>query len=606
MKKIFSRLIIAASAGLLALSGCKVFDSLESQDDPVIYSERIDGVTISTDSKEILAGASTTLTAAAESVHAKEDAISYAWSLSAGEEYATLSISGNTATLTANKDAPADSVVTVQCTANYDFGEKNSVSSEKSIDVIGKGNVNATWDLSLCGDEKKFVYYTDSDFTNEVKGAALTNKAAEAVSEGYFKPETTNANGKPYATLKGVNFTRAKLGGNGTALVGYADDLTSKNTSNLKWSHFKEKGSYLTLKLFGDSTVTITGGSVATDEYRGVFVYDAKGNEVASIRGKTTLTNVTFTGTLNDEFYIVGNSGGVSKITCFDENYDPYDAEIESVTVTAVSEEVTAGTTCTFSASIADTLNKDEVTYKWTIENGESYATLENDTAASCTLTVNADAPAGQTITVKCEVTYTHKEKESKKSSSVDVTTKTSVSVNAKWDFSLTTCCEYQDANGTNTLSSTEISLTDATFKSVKIDDNATAGTDATLSITGGAKISSKSLVGKKADSTAGTTMYGGSKIPYAKIVLEADATVEITGSSNNTTDTFRVITICKSWPKNATVFTDTDVGDDKAIIAYANLNTNITITKRLEKGTYYIGFNGSNIKKITATSEAN
>lgn len=604
MKKIFSRLIIAASAGLLALSGCKVFDSLESQDDPVIYSERIDGVTISTDSKEILAGASTTLTAAAESVHAKEDAISYAWSLSAGEEYATLSISGNTATLTANKDAPADSVVTVQCTANYDFGEKNSVSSEKSIDVIGKGNVNATWDLSLCG-ANTFVYYTDSDFTNEVKGAALTNKAAEAVSEGYFKPETTNANGKPYATLKGVNFTRAKLGGNGTALVGYADDLTSKNTSNLKWSHFKEKGSYLTLKLFGDSTVTITGGSVATDEYRGVFVYDAKGNEVASIRGKTTLTNVTFTGTLNDEFYIVGNSGGVSKITCFDENYDPYDAEIESVTVTAAAELVTIGKTCALSASIADTLNKDEVTYKWTITEGDSYATLENDTAASCTLKVNDNAPADQTITVKCVVTYTHKGKTTTAESSANVTTKASVSVNAKWDFSLTTCREYQDANGTNTLSSTEISLTDATFKSVKIDDNNAAGTDATLSITGAAKISSSSLVGKKADSTAGTTKYGGS-IPHAIIVLEADATVEITGSSNNTTDTFRVITICKSWPKSGTAFTDAEVGDDNAIIAYANLNTNITITKELKKGTYYIGFNGSNIKKITAKSEEN
>lgn len=439
MKKIFSRLIIAASAGLLALSGCKVFDSLESQDDPVIYSERIDGVTISTDSKEILAGASTTLTAAAESVHAKEDAISYAWSLSAGEEYATLSISGNTATLTANKDAPADSVVTVQCTANYDFGEKNSVSSEKSIDVIGKGNVNATWDLSLCGDEKKFVYYTDSDFTNEVKGAALTNKAAEAVSEGYFKPETTNANGKPYATLKGVNFTRAKLGGNGTALVGYADDLTSKNTSNLKWSHFKEKGSYLTLKLFGDSTVTITGGSVATDEYRGVFVYDAKGNEVASIRGKTTLTNVTFTGTLNDEFYIVGNSGGVSKITCFDENYDPYDAEIKTVEVKASSASITSGESGSLSASIADTLNKDEVTYKWTITEGDSYATLESDTAASCTLKVNANAPADTPIKVKCVVTYMHKGKTTTAESIATVTTKVldaGTVVNATWTLS--------------------------------------------------------------------------------------------------------------------------------------------------------------------------
>ena len=317
MKKIFSRLIIAASAGLLALSGCKVFDSLESQDDPVISSERIDGVTISTDSKEILAGASTTLTAAAESVHAKEDAISYAWSLSAGEEYATLSISGNTATLTANKDAPADSVVTVQCTANYDFGEKNSVSSEKSIDVIGKGNVNATWDLSLCGDEKKFVYYTDSDFTNEVKGAALTDKAAEAVSEGYFKPETMNANGKPNATLKGVNFMRVKLGNQnkGTPLIGSNAEKSGTNLSKCTWENFKDKLGYLTLKVYGNCTVTITGGSLNSHDFRGVWVFKTSGEEVASIKGaNTALSTTTFTASADDEFYIVGNSGGVAEI----------------------------------------------------------------------------------------------------------------------------------------------------------------------------------------------------------------------------------------------------------------------------------------------------
>ena len=601
MKKIFSRLIIAASAGLIALSGCKVFDSLESQDDPVIYSERIDGVTISTDSKEILAGASTTLTAAAESVHAKEDAISYAWSLSAGEEYATLSISGNTATLTANKDAPADSVVTVQCTANYDFGEKNSVSSEKSIDVIGKGNVNATWDLSLCG-ANTFVYYTDSDFTNEVKGAALTNKAAEAVSEGYFKPETTNANGKPYATLKGVNFTRAKLGGNGTALVGYADDLTSKNTSNLKWSHFKEKGSYLTLKLFGDSTVTITGGSVATDEYRGVFVYDAKGNEVASIRGKTTLTNVTFTGTLNDEFYIVGNSGGVSKITCFDENYDPYDAEIESVTVTAVSEEVTAGTTCTFSASIADTLNKDEVTYKWTIENGESYATLENDTAASCTLTVNADAPAGQTITVKCEVTYTHKEKESKKSSSTNVTVLSAgTKSKSTWDWTTEAPSWYADSTGSGT--GTQIGTSNTNCSGYYFIPTTTGSVTAELIING--KVYYPTSGDSRNSLTAGTDAKSTGALSAAtRITLttakECKVTIKGKGAAKYEAGEYRFVYLTATKATSGQVVSDIAT-DTSYLIAGAKSGT---IEKSLAAGTYYIYFCGYGIESIVVEEE--
>lgn len=606
MKKIFSRLIIAASAGLLALSGCKVFDSLESQDDPVIYSERIDGVTISTDSKEILAGASTTLTAAAESVHAKEDAISYAWSLSAGEEYATLSISGNTATLTANKDAPADSVVTVQCTANYDFGEKNSVSSEKSIDVIGKGNVNATWDLSLCGDEKKFVYYTDSDFTNEVKGAALTNKAAEAVSEGYFKPETTNANGKPYATLKGVNFTRAKLGGNGTALVGYADDLTSKNTSNLKWSHFKEKGSYLTLKLFGDSTVTITGGSVAADEYRGVFVYDAKGNEVASIRGKTTLTNVTFTGTLNDEFYIVGNSGGVSKITCFDENYDPYDAEIESVTVTASSSSITLGESGSFSASIADTLNKDEVTYKWTITENVSYVTLESDTAASCTLKIEDNtAYVGQTITVKCEVTYTHKGKTSKKSATkiITIAAKPSGSVNATWDLSLcgaTTFVYYTDSDLTNEVKGAlTTTITEGYFKPVTTNTNGKP--NATLKgvnfmrVKLGNQNKGTPLIGSNAEKS-GTNLSKCTwenfkdKLGYLTLKVYGNCTVTITGGSLNSHD-FRGVWVFKTS------------GEEVASIKGANTAlATTTFTASADDEFYIVGNSGgvAEIKAIT------
>ncbi len=612
MKKIFSRLIIAASAGLLALSGCKVFDSLESQDDPVIYSERIDGVTISTDSKEILAGASTTLTAAAESVHAKEDAISYAWSLSAGEEYATLSISGNTATLTANKDAPADSVVTVQCTANYDFGEKNSVSSEKSIDVIGKGNVNATWDLSLCGDEKKFVYYTDSDFTNEVKGAALTNKAAEAVSEGYFKPETTNANGKPYATLKGVNFTRAKLGGNGTALVGYADDLTSKNTSNLKWSHFKEKGSYLTLKLFGDSTVTITGGSVATDEYRGVFVYDAKGNEVASIRGKTTLTNVTFTGTLNDEFYIVGNSGGVSKITCFDENYDPYDAEIESVTVTASSSSITLGESGSFSASIADTLNKDEVSYKWTITENVSYVTLESDTAASCTLKIEDNtAYVGQTITVKCEVTYTHKGKTSKKSATkiITIVAKPSGSVNATWDLSLCGDAKkfvyYTDSDFTNEVKGAALTdkaaeaVSEGYFKPETM--NANGKPNATLKgvnfmrVKLGNQNKGTPLIGSNAEKS-GTNLSKCTwenfkdKLGYLTLKVYGNCTVTITGGSLNSHD-FRGVWVFKTS------------GEEVASIKGANTAlATTTFTASADDEFYIVGNSGgvAEIKAIT------
>ena len=286
--------------------------------------------------------------------------------------------------------------------------------------------------------------------------------------------------------------------------------------------------------------------------------------------------------------------------------YAPTETQIASdgITVSASATECLAGSSVTLTAApTSKYIDKTLLTYQWTITSGSGYATLENATSASCTLTVNADAPSGEAITVECTATYNYGGTESTATGSTNVTTKTSVSVNAKWDFSLTTCREYQDANGSGTLSSTPLSLTDATFKSVKIDDNATAGTDATLSITGGASISSSYLVGKKSISTL---MYGSSNIPYAKLVLEADATVEITGTSQNTTETFRVITICKSWPKNGTVFTDDDVGDDKEILTYANLNTNIIITKSLQKGTYYIGFHGSKIRMITATSEAN
>lgn len=288
--------------------------------------------------------------------------------------------------------------------------------------------------------------------------------------------------------------------------------------------------------------------------------------------------------------------------------YAPTETQIASdgITVSASATECLAGSSVTLTAApTSKYIDKTLLTYQWTITSGSGYATLENATSASCTLTVNADAPAGEAITVECTATYNYDGTESTATGSANVTTKASVSVNAKWDFSVLTCREYQDANGSGTLSSAELSLTDATFKSVKIDDDSAAGTDATLSITGSASISSGYLVGKKANSTANTVTYGGG-IPYAKLVLEADAVVEITGTSQSTTDTFRVITICKSWPKSGTVFTDDDVGDDKEILTYANLNTNITITKSLQKGTYYIGFNGSKIKKITATSATN
>lgn len=303
---------------------------LESADTDPIYSEKIDGVTISSDSgTELLKSASATLTATVEAVHAKEDALSYSWSISQGSEYASLSSASDATTkITMSDSALEEEVVTVSCTVSYNFGECNTITSSIDIIVGQSGTVNAHFDM-LCG-EKTWTYYTDSSFTNAVTGA-LTDKQAEAVETGYFKPTTMNSDGKPRATLVGYKFMRTKLGGSKPGMVGY-EEMTGKKTSNLNWDYFKEKGSYLKLHVYGDCKVTITGGAAAAADYRGVWVYDSNGEEVAEISNTTELTERSFDAALNDEFYIVGNSGGVTAIDCESENEDEEIGDTDIVT----------------------------------------------------------------------------------------------------------------------------------------------------------------------------------------------------------------------------------------------------------------------------------
>ena len=463
-------------------------------DDDAIYSEKIDGVTISSDSgTELLKSASATLTATVEAVHAKEDALSYSWSISQGSEYASLSSASDATTkITMSDSALEEEVVTVSCTVSYNFGECNTITSSIDITVGQSGTVNAHFDM-LCG-ETTWTYYTDSSFTNAVTGA-LTDKQAEAVETGYFKPTTLNSDGKPRATLVGYKFMRKKVGNSNPGMVGY-DEMTGKKTSNLNWEYFKEKGSYLKLHVYGDCKITITGaGASATAEaFRGVWVYDSNGEEVAEISNTTELTERSFDAALNDEFYIVGNSGGVTAIDC------------ESV------EEA----------------------------------------------------------------------------------------VDSLWDFSNATCQQYTTDGGSSytMLGSSETELSNVVFKSVRASDISADGLEATLSMTGKASISGNCLTGSKVNKE-NSMKYGGS-IPYCKLVLNAKANVTIEGTTQNTTDVFRVISISSAWGSSSAVFTE--VGGD--IIAFESANTSVSITKTLEAGTYYIGFNGSKIASIKAITE--
>mgnify|MGYP002620658947 FL=1 len=336
-------------------AGCGM---LESADTDPIYSEKIDGVTISSDSgTELLKSASATLTATVEAVHAKEDALSYSWSISQGSEYASLSSASDATTkITMSDSALEEEVVTVSCTVSYNFGECNTITSSIDITVGQSGTVNAHFDM-LCG-EKTWTYYTDSSFTNAVTGS-LTNKQAVAVGTGYFKPTTMNSDGKPRATLVGYKFMRVKVGDVG--VVGY-EDMTGKKTSNLNWDYFKEKGSYLKLHVYGDCKITITGGSAAAEAFRGVWVYDSNGEEVAEISNTTELTERSFDASLNDEFYIVGNSGGVTAIDCESESENvEEDCSVDSLwdfsNATCQQYTTDGGTTYTTLESTSTTLS---------------------------------------------------------------------------------------------------------------------------------------------------------------------------------------------------------------------------------------------------------
>ena len=474
---------------------------LETADTDPIYSEKIDGVTISSDSgTELLKSASATLTATVEAVHAKEDALSYSWSISQGSEYASLSSASDATTkITMSDSALEEEVVTVSCTVSYNFGECNTITSSIDITVGQSGTVNAHFDM-LCG-ETTWTYYTDSSFTNAVIGK-LTDKQAEAGGTGYFKPTTMNLDGKPRATLVGYKFMRAKV--DKVGVVGY-EDMTGKKTSNLNWDYFKEKGSYLKLHVYGDCKVTITGGAAAAADYRGVWVYDSNGEEVAEISNTTELTERSFDAALNDEFYIVGNGGGVTAIDCESEN------------------------------------------------EGEEIGEVDDD-----------------------------------------------ASVDSLWDFSNATCRQYTTDGGSSytMLGSSETELSNVVFKSVRASDISADGLEATLSMTGKASISGNCLTGSKVNKE-NSMKYGGS-IPYCKLVLNAKANVTIEGTTQNTTDVFRVISISSAWGSSSAVFTE--VGGD--IIAFESANTSVSITKTLEAGTYYIGFNGSKIASIKAITE--
>lgn len=272
-----------------------------------------DGITVSASATECLAGSSVTLTAAPTSKYIDKTLLTYQWTITSGSGYATLeNATSASCTLTVNADAPAGEAITVECTATYNYGGTESTatgSTNVTTKVLDAGTVvNATWDL-ICG-VGTFTYYTDANFTTEVKGN-LSNTSA--VEQGYFKPTTTNSDGNPNATLIGYKFLRIKFMNGNPGMVGYSKK--ADNISNCTWSYFSDNGSYLKLTVDGNCNVSITGASEDTHEFRGVWVFNSSGDEVASIKGaKTELETKTFTASAGDTFYIVGNSGGVTEV----------------------------------------------------------------------------------------------------------------------------------------------------------------------------------------------------------------------------------------------------------------------------------------------------
>ena len=399
-------------------------------------------------------------------------------------------------------------------------------------------------------------------------------------------------------------------------MVGEPNDMTSKSTANCNWTYFKAKGSYLTLKVYGNCNVTVTGGSTAAENFRGVFIFKEDGTAVDSITASNTaLTSVTFTASALETFYIVGNAGGVTEIKCIDSSVDPYDASISDsdLTVRAAATTVYAGNSTIVTATLSDSLNVNtsEISYQWTLESGSNYATLSNATSATATVAVNSDATADQTVTAKCVVTYTHAFNGSTSNSTatktVNITTATTAvakTVNATWTQSDSELLYYYDSSE---YTSTRATLNDKTassnvyFKPTTTNSDGSANATLAIGDIGMVRVKNGSTsygpgTGKtsgsdKLDFTSKTSLDGGS-IPYLVLTVDGNCEVVIKGGSQEKA-TFRGVWAFK---EDGTLLTSISSVD-----AYTETTAESFTASTGEK--IYIYVNSGYVSSVTCTA---
>ena len=178
MKKIFSRLIIAASAGLLALSGCKVFDSLESQDDePISYAQ------ISSDT---LSGAYGLSARADYMLSLGNTTFSRKLIESSADATANLSEYFSVALLSDSGEDVTDSLVDTENTTINALKEISSSSANIRVklavkensasgDVSGTVQITAAKTATSSGEEVKCIMNSDAKFTLGHAGAVISD-----------------------------------------------------------------------------------------------------------------------------------------------------------------------------------------------------------------------------------------------------------------------------------------------------------------------------------------------------------------------------------------------------------------------------------------------
>lgn len=284
--------------------------------------------------------------------------------------------------------------------------------------------------------------------------------------------------------------------------------------------------------------------------------------------------------------------------------YAPTETQIapDGITVSASDTECLAGSSVTLTAApTSKYIDKTLLTYQWTITSGSDYATLENATSASCTLTVNADAPAGEAITVECTATYNYSGNESTATGSANVTVLSAgTKSKSTWDWTSAPSW-YADSTGTGT--GTLIGTSSTICNGYYFIPTTTGSATADLIID--RKVYYPTSGDSKSSLTAGTDAKStGALTSATQITLttakKCKVTIKGKGAAKYEAGEYRFVyltaTMASTGQTVSTIATDTSY-----LIAGAKSGT---IEKSLAAGTYYIYFCGYGIESIVVEEE--